>query len=434
MAQRLPPNFLEMLQENPKGWGNAPPVERSVTEKEPWNYLGEISNIERPQDYMTPVAETIGVPVIPGEGAVMGALARAGRVVRAAPRAAAAAGGLALSALPSAAGEGSGDAAAVKKLQIQMRDEGYYSGKIDGVMGENTKAAKKAYEAAQAEKMKAENERLKIEAGQKETQRLATEAARKSQEREAGAKRLREMEDSETWYGKAAREYGPWAALAAGVLGGYKLRAGAAGKFAAESEAAATKANSYLVGRGQVPPRTGGVNRFWQEGGATEIPFPAAPRGKYAVKSNKQAPSATTLYPPLSTRGKYLQLGDVTKMAGIGAEAGVGQMAASSAHQELIAAQEAVSADPSEANIQRLEAAKNFYAIAEGAAWLGRGAMVGYGAVGVPSKTYRATRPDVNRADAERARLDAIINQTSKTPPPGAKPLPNKRPASGKAK
>jgi len=446
MAQsvaRRQPNFLEILARNPHGWGpeglaspeegfpdpNA--TERGQNALAMFGPMAEAATPNLLQAAADPrgaaraegVAMAEEVPYLMA-GPVLGT---AGRVARATPRLTAALGGLGLTAIPSKAGSKDkgkateGGSAEVKKLQEKMRAAGLYSGPIDGRLDPDgpTMKAKKEYDKLEADREKRETERKKIEAGEKETQRLAEESARKSKERAEGTKRLKEMDENETWYGKAAREYGPWAGGAAGLLLGYKMRSGAARKFAAESQEAANKANSFIVGRGPVPPRAGGVNRFWQEGGGAAVPFTAAPKAKHAIKSNKAAASATTLYPPLSTRGKYLQLGDATKMAGIGAEMGASQIAANAAHDELRSAQKAVADDPSEANIQRLETARNIYAAAEGAAMLGRGALLGYGAVGIPTKTYKRTRPDVNRADAERTRVDAIINQTSRTPPNG---------------
>ena len=53
------PDFLSMLANNPRGWGNAPP--RPVWERNPMDYQGEISNsADRPSDpFATPIAESI---------------------------------------------------------------------------------------------------------------------------------------------------------------------------------------------------------------------------------------------------------------------------------------------------------------------------------------------------------------------------------------
>ena len=45
MAMAAPPSgFRKMLEENPQGWGNAPPRPQTPMEQEPWNYQGEIAH------------------------------------------------------------------------------------------------------------------------------------------------------------------------------------------------------------------------------------------------------------------------------------------------------------------------------------------------------------------------------------------------------
>lgn len=55
------PDFLSMLANNSRGWGNAPPIPQSVAEQEPWNFPGEARNLpDRPSDPIeTPLAESL---------------------------------------------------------------------------------------------------------------------------------------------------------------------------------------------------------------------------------------------------------------------------------------------------------------------------------------------------------------------------------------
>lgn len=73
-------DFLRMVQENPHGWGNAPPMPQTAMEKEPWAYQGEIRNIERPGSVTLPAeqtaAEFMPLPGLPGVGPVMRTLAK----------------------------------------------------------------------------------------------------------------------------------------------------------------------------------------------------------------------------------------------------------------------------------------------------------------------------------------------------------------------
>jgi hypothetical protein len=182
--------------------------------------------------------------------------------------------------------------------------------------------------------------------------------------------------------------------------------------FKKSSEEAAKRTDKFIAGRGDIPSRAGGVNRFWQEGGANVPPFKASPKDKFALKSNAKAPSATTLYPPPSVMSQYVKGRDAGVLAGAGADVAGSQYMASKAFDEMQEAQRAISADPSEANIQRLQDAKTGFAMWESIGRLGMGAGLGYFG-SAPKMRYATTRPNVGRAEAERARLDEILKNRS---------------------
>jgi hypothetical protein len=354
---------------------------------------------------------------------VAGPPGRAAKVALTATRAAALPAYLGLSSTPASAGAAKerkgktaeGGSEEVKKLQEKMRAAGLYSGPIDGRLdpGGPTMVAKEKFDKLETERLKIETELKKVEAGEKETQRLAADAERKKQEREEGSKRLREMDENESGIAKFAREYGPMIGTGIGMAIGGGTRYGMTKTFKKSSEEAAKRTDKFIASRGDVPSRVGGVNRFWQEGGAKVPPFKASPKDKFALKSNAKAPSATTLYPPPSVMSQYVKGRDVGVLAGAGADVAGSQYMASKAFDEMQEAQRAVSSDPSEANIQRLQDAKTAVAMWESIGRLGMGAGLGYFG-SAPKLRYTTTRPNVGRAEAERARLDEILkNRTA---------------------
>jgi hypothetical protein len=83
----------------------------------------------------------------------------------------------------------------------------------------------------------------------------------------------------------------------------------------------------------------------------------------------------------------------------------------------LAAAQDAVSKDPSEVNVRRLETARDRLANAEAIAYLGRGAMVGTGLGEVKAQLkYAPPRPNIAAAEAERGRLDRLLAEPAVSP------------------
>lgn len=142
------------------------------------------------------------------------------------------------------------------------------------------------------------------------------------------------------------------------------------------------------------------------------------------VVSERDAPSAATLYPSPMGMSDYLRVRDAGVVAGGAAEAGFGHVMAQDAHREVQDAQTAVAADPSEANIQRLQAATDRAALWEMTGNMGRGVAGGY-LLSAPKMPYRTTRPDVAAGEAERLRLDAMVNGRGAPPSPLGAPRPH---------
>ena len=356
--------------------------------------------------------------------------------------------------IPSAAAAEPGSDA-VRKLQLELRDSGDYTGPIDGIMkGQTEKAVAKrdarerakndakaaadrsaaelATSRANAEAARAQAELAK---GQKAKTDLEAEQEKARQlEREAGSRRLREgNEGIGAGIVRALQNYGPYAGYLLGGLSGLKGTNKLYQRGADRAQVAATRADDMMAapiaGRGQagVTERVGRVNQFWDEGqrgGRPVAPFtmttPATRGAQPGYRANPEAPPAGRLYQP--TPGDRLAAPATVGAAGL-VEAGLTEgMFAGPYRRELKEAQAAVEKDPSEANIQRLESARNKLALAELAARIGLGTAGG--AVLSGSKNlvgFNRARP--NTAPAEAMRGD-LVRTLSK---PKAKPKPRNK-------
>jgi peptidoglycan hydrolase-like protein with peptidoglycan-binding domain len=313
------------------------------------------------------------------------------------------------------AGSESGDQQGVMQLQRQLKEAGYYTGPIDGVMGGGTAEAKKRFDVDNVQKQQLEIERAKVEAAAKGADAATAETARKAAEAEASAKRrsegeerLRQVETEVSPVRQVLREYGPIAGYAAGILGGTATRKGVTKLSDMATQKSASVADALMASPAKdLPGRVSKVNQFWAQGqkplmGAPQAPFVAAPGAKAGFRPNPDAPQAAELYQPSRVRNGLTDLG----IAGtFGAESLVGQeLLEPEARAELEKAQEAVNADPSEVNIERLQSAKDRVAMAEFVKNMGRAGGASY--LGSGLKYQRSnTRPNVSAAEAERLRI-----------------------------
>jgi hypothetical protein len=166
-----------------------------------------------------------------------------------------------------------------------------------------------------------------------------------------------------------------------------------------------------------VNKRVGALNAFYEGGGgATPFTYKAGQR-PYPWEANPAAGSATELY---QRRGLGAKVSPALAPAGGGAlESGASHyLGVEPWREELAAAQKAVDQKPTEANIQRLERARQYLAGGvEALENFGRGAFVG--AIPAEVKAYATQqypRPNLGLAEGERSVLDRLVN-----PPPPKK-------------
>jgi peptidoglycan hydrolase-like protein with peptidoglycan-binding domain len=330
----------------------------------------------------------------------------------------------------------------VRQLQQQLKDAGYYKGKIDGNMGPETLIAKERFDAFQqttraqeietqkaaAAAAKAAAEGKGAEAAAAETERKRVEAERKAQERAAGETRLREVEGNTPWWQTAAQQYGPLLGYAAGGAVGHKLQAAMLGRGNAAAQRAADRADRLMAQKPRdVEGRIGRVNQYWSEGapGRSE-PFTFVP-GKQPspYQVNPNAKPASDLY-QMSAMSRFGHA-PIVPAIGAGESLVTEGLLAHPYREQLAEAERALAADPSEANIQRVQSLRNRLAMAELMVNVGRGTAVT--ALGTEvAQQYGLTRArpaSIGRAETERGRLERILSR----PPPAPRKPAKKRKA-----
>lgn len=313
---------------------------------------------------------------------------------------------------------------AVMALQRQLQEAGYYSGPIDGLMGKGTRDAKAAFDAAQSradstaiDRLKAQADADRAAAGKKTADTAAAETARKAAERAAGEQRLRDLDSSWLSQGlNAAMSLGPWLGFGIGGYLGHRLQNALTQRAAGAATTRAAAADAVMaqpVPANDVPGRIGRVNRFWSEGNPAGIePFRSAPRaaGQHPYTVNTDVPTAAQLY-RTPTMNRLLEGVPVPVVGGlehISAEYGM----ARPAREALAAAQAAVQADPSEANIQSLQLARARMAVSDLTSRIGWGMGVGSAGQSVLHSIGgdpRARPASIAAAERERGLLTSIL-------------------------
>lgn len=317
-----------------------------------------------------------------------------------------------------------GGDADIVKLQMEMKAKGYYGGKIDGKMGPETVRAKQAFDAAEQQRAAGELERLKLqtEAAKIAEQKRAGE--QKVADREAGDVKLKQAEENMPWYGRVMRDYAQPAGMALGGGLALLLRRGMIGKYNAGRAEAAQSADKLMSGAppagtpvtaGNVQDRAGRVNEFWTGGqrGAAEQPFLSDPAAARGFRSNPSAPQSADLYRP----NVPMNIVKDAAIPAIGAiDYGASNWMKRGALEKLDAANKAYDANPSDANLQALQKAKENVALYEGGERAGQ-AMIIMGGGKALLGGRKEVRPGTATADAERAAIDAYLSKTGAAKP-----------------
>jgi hypothetical protein len=252
-------------------------------------------------------------------------------------------------------------------------------------------------------------------------------------QREISARRMQELNEP-TWTESLSRPGG----LLAGMLKGGLERYGLGKAFDWARRAHTDRANNLInqMGAGSVNERAGRINQFWTEGGARNPPFQITPGTRahpWASVPDQQRgspiftprdPAATTnasrLYRPSAIeRGAPLAV----TMPFAAGEWALGNQWIDEAQQELAAANAAIAGkqNPTEAEIQRVADARHQLARSEFLRSVGQGEFIGAVPTDVKFQAgMTKTRPNVGRAEAERADIIDLLNPQ----PPGPVALP----------
>jgi peptidoglycan hydrolase-like protein with peptidoglycan-binding domain len=319
------------------------------------------------------------------------------------------------------------DRDAVKALQRELKAKGYYTGPIDGKMEGGTAAAKRAFDAAEQQRSAGDLDRMKTE---NEAAKIAAErkaAEQKVVDRETGDAKLKKAEESLPWYSRAMRDWGQPAGIVAGGLAALLMRGKMVNKYNAGRAETAKSADDLMTGapapgtpvsQGNIGDRAGRVNEFWTTGqrGTAEQPFLSDPAAARGFRSNASAPQSADLYRPNAPM-------NMAKDAAIPAVGGIEYAGAhyvkGGAMERLDKANAAYNADPSDANLQALQKAKESVALYEGLERMGQAtATVGLGTALLGGRVEK--RPGTATADAERAAIDAYLAKAGG--PPGGGP------------
>lgn len=317
----------------------------------------------------------------------------------------------------------------VKDWQVKLKQEGLYTGPIDGKWETGTTTAKGAFEKRESEREATGAQKAAADAAAKAAEAATAETKRKGEadvaankHKEEGQALLQKTEDEVGPFSRLLREYGGSVGYGAGLISGGVTRKGVTKLYDLASKGRAGAADAILSKPAKdTAAKVAKVNQFWAQGqkGGSEAPFVANPKAKAGFVTNPEAPPASDLYQPSRARNVATDLG----VAGAyGAESGYGQFSMEpDARKEVREAEEAVNTDPSLVNIQRLEAAKNRVGTAEFVKNMGRTGAGSYLASGLKYQR-NPSRPDVAKAEAEQLRLNDKLAPTPKAKPTAPAP------------
>lgn len=359
---------------------------------------------------------------------------------------------------PSMAG-GAEDQQAVSQLQATLQKEGHYNGPVDGRLGPETKRAIEA--KRQADQIRMQQEQLRVQsegntatletarANQKtaeakiEADRLKAEKdAADLERRQAADERLKQIDKNRSLASVIMQDYAGPAGYGLGAVAGVggRLIASAANNAMSRGRAIAGDAimAAPITGKGAnaAMERVARANQFWRAGGAKEVPFTQTPAKAPGFEVNPKSSSLNDIYSP--NIHPAVEAG-VTAIPVV--ESGAATYLKGGADDELASAYKAYTIEPSEANIQRIQTAKDNVGLYTGAENLGR-VWAGSQLVGAAASRFGKTptnmRPNMAPAEQEQLALQKLLRDAAEkaakkagasaprqiaAPPPGSPPL-----------
>lgn len=324
----------------------------------------------------------------------------------------------------------------IMALQAQLKAAGYPIEKIDGVInpGGPTERAFRQFQQDQATR-RAEDlkrEELRIQGGKTEADTKTAEATTRTAEaklketeleekrlerKRLADERIRELDKELPLSSKIMRDYsGPAGMVLGGVAGslGRVLTQVPANRAIRETAKAGNKIMAEDVTAGKkgaeaALARATRANEFWRAGGAKEVPFllESGKPGGFAINP-KTTPINSTYSPQIHPAV------EAAAAAPAALEFGWSNHYKGEWEQELKDAQKALSEDASEANIQRVNKAKDNVGLFTGLERLGQTAL-GVQAVGAIGNRFLpkgpAMRPNMQPAEQEQGSLQEVIRK-----------------------
>lgn len=275
---------------------------------------------------------------------------------------------------------------------------------------------------ADQQRAQADLEKIRLEKDKLEKEKQDRDL--KEANRKKGDEALKKAEDEAGWFGKFWRDWGSMLGYGAGgAIGvGSRLKVLKNANKASKEVAAAAEA-PFAENLTNTSDRVARVNRYWREGGAGEaVPFSSNMSTKAGFSANPKPADLSTLYPAPTRSYRTKDIG--IPVAALG-ESGLASGLAWDAQNRLDKAVAAYNADPTQANIDAIQSAKNYLASMEFMANAGRGTAAGY--LGTAAKTSRnPTRPNTSPAEAEKMELEKLLPR-QRTPKQEVLPPPPKQ-------
>jgi hypothetical protein len=326
-----------------------------------------------------------------------------------------------------------GDAQALlRRFNIKGRDPKtgeFVLPPVDQKDGDITRSAVAEYRRRAEQKLREREAKIKEDV---DAATAALTGADELDQRDIAARRMQELNEP-TWTETLSRPGGIASGIVKGAAERYAL--GRAFRGARQYSNAAGDRLVDNMGQGDFNARAGNLNQFWSQGGGRNppltytpgaTPYPWTANPNQAARSSmleRRNPSATTpadrLYRP--SVGERLIPPAVTG-GFAGSEWVLGNQWIAEAQDELAAANTAIKGKtaPTEAELQRVADARHRLAQAEFLRSMGQGELLGMTATDAKMQVgMNKGRPNVGRAEAERADLDQML----KPPPPNPNPL-----------